>query len=93
MQEYQSRHLCHQGINWRDAFLFSICRWQDFKEELRQQANMYFRTASLIARMCMGSDKNEYRIMDEYSWLWTKEERDKAFVEELMHKFDGKCIN
>lgn len=78
---------------WGELKQFVECKYEARKEELRQQANMYFRTASLIARMCMGSDKNEYRIMDEYSWLWTKEERDKAFVEELMHKFDGKCIN
>ena len=47
---------------------------------------MYFRTASLISRMVTAPKGTKFKIMDEYSFLWTDHERKQAKVDELKAK-------
>lgn len=63
------------------------------REELRTQALMNFRTANLIARMVSAQRGQKFNVMDEYEFLWTKEERDEIKVNSLMNSLLRKTSN
>lgn len=70
---------------------FIRCKHKARKEEMREDALMYYKTASLISRMigCMfGGKSRQFKIMDEYSWLWSDKERKEAENEEKMRQYN-----
>jgi len=46
---------------------------------------MNFRTVSLLSRMVVAQRGQKFNVMDEYSFLWTDEERKEAKREALMN--------
>lgn len=50
---------------------------------MREQAALLFRQASLISRMTMGKKGAKYSLMDEFEWLWSREEREQQKLDEL----------
>ena len=52
---------------------------------------MNFKTASLISRMVAAQRGQKFNVMDEYSFLWTDEERNEAKREALMNSLMKKA--
>lgn len=59
------------------------------REELKTEAQMRFKQAALVVRM-LGAEKGQnFKVIDEFSFLWTDEERAKAKQDEIR----GKMLN
>lgn len=58
------------------------------KEQMREDAMMYFKTASIVARLVgavfNGGKGANMKLMDEYSWLWSDQDRRENMEDQLM---------
>jgi hypothetical protein len=63
---------------WGEIAEYINCCEEKQKDDLRIEASMLFRTASMLSRMVMGTKGTTFTVMDEYDFLWSKEEKQKA---------------
>lgn len=77
---------------WGEIIDHINCRTEARRVELREEANMYFRTAALIAKMVGGNKGEQYEVTDEYSFLWTDEELADMKRQKIWRKFAGKTV-
>lgn len=72
---------------WGEIIEHIQCKNESRKQELREEASMNFRTVALLAKMLVGQSGQKFNIMDEYSFLWSDEERAEARRAEIEAKF------
>lgn len=63
---------------WGEILEYIKCKREQEKEDLRTQALMLFRQASLISRMVSSNKGDKFDVMDEFSFLWSEEDKSKA---------------
>lgn len=63
---------------WGEIVEFILCYDERRKDDLRVEASMLFRTASMLARMVAGTKGGKFNIMEEYDFLWSAEEHRQA---------------
>lgn len=66
---------------------FIQCKREARKNELKEQAIMDFKLASLISRMTFGQQGQTFELMEEYDHLWTFEERAEAKRRQIESRF------
>jgi hypothetical protein len=69
---------------WGELVEYIECSKERERDALRKQASMEFTQANLIARMVMGKQGSKFKLMEEYSFLWTDAERREAKKNELI---------
>lgn len=60
---------------WGEINDFIDARAAARKQELRENANMYFRTVALHMRMLNAEKNQKFSVMDVYEFLWTRRDR------------------
>lgn len=76
-------------LTWGEITEIIQCANEARRNRLRDDASMYFRSASLLCRMISAEKGTKFKVMDEYSFLWTDEERKEAKREELKRKLEA----
>ena len=72
---------------WGEILEYIRCKNEAQKDRLKADAAMLFKTAALIAKFQNGTNGAKLDVMNEFSWLWTDEERKEARVREIEAKF------
>lgn len=78
---------------WGEIVEFIRCKNEARRDELREQASMDFRHAMLVCKV-LGSKKGaKFSVMEEYDFLWSKEEREKAAMDRFEQQMMAMCSN
>ena len=72
---------------WGEILEFVKCHEEAELEKERLNASMYFTTAALIPKLIGGQRGQKFTVMDEYSFLWSKEELKKLKNDRIEAKF------
>lgn len=72
---------------WGEIQEYINCKLEHRRSQLKEDAAMYFTTASLIAKMVAGGKGQQFSISDEYKFLWTEKERQDLKVQAIYNKF------
>ena len=83
------------GIPFPDIYDWTwgeIVNYINNKKEMRRLENqenamMLFRTASLIAKFQSGTRGQKIKVIDEFDWLYTEEEKKQAKIYEVLKSF------
>jgi hypothetical protein len=59
-------------------------------DDLRMQATMDFTHAVLVGKV-FSSKKQKLKVIDEYPFLWSQEERNKIILENFERQMMAKC--
>lgn len=76
---------------WGEICEFIICKNEARQRELREQANMDFRQAMLICKAFNAKKGAKFSVMEEYDFLWSKEEQEKAAIERFEQQMMALC--
>ena len=69
--------------------MFVNARKDAWRRKMQDEACVQFRTASVIARMFNGKRGEKFKVMKEYAFLFTDEERKQAKVNEIIDQFEA----
>lgn len=75
---------------WGECLEFVDCREEARINAMRDDAAMYFRHASLLSRMMTAQKGAKFKVLDEFDFLWTDEERKELKREEIRRKLLAK---
>lgn len=76
---------------WGELCEYIRCRNEARKIELREQASMDFRHAMLICKILGAKKGARFSVMEEYDFLWSKEEQEKAAIERFEQQMMAMC--
>ena len=76
---------------WSELCEYIRCRNEARKTELREQALMDFRHAMLICKIMNAKKGTRFSVMEEYDFLWSKEEQEKAAIERFEQQMMTMC--
>lgn len=71
---------------WGEIVEYVQCDMERRKGALRDEAQMYFATAALHARMLSAKKDSKFSVMDAYDFLWSDKERAAARAESLKNQ-------
>ena len=74
---------------WGEAVMFVQARKDAWRRRMQDLACIEFKTASVIARMFNGKRGEKFRVMKEYEFLFTDEERKQTKVNEIINQFEA----
>lgn len=75
---------------WGELVDYINVREKNKRNDLRTQAMMNFKTVGLLSRMFSAQRGQKFNVMEEYSFLWTDEERNEAKREALKNSLLAK---
>lgn len=78
---------------WGEIVEFICCKEEAKRDELRIRANMDFKHVMLTMKALSAKKGARFSVMEEYDFLWSREERDKAAMEAFERQMMAMCSN
>lgn len=76
---------------WGEIVEYITCKNEATRDELRTQASMDFRHVMFLVKALNAKRGSKFSVVEEYDFLWSKEERDKIAMDRFTQQMMAMC--